>query len=64
MSADVVMGPDLPLSVSDDEEGEACLSDAHIVAFFGKPCGMSSNKPSLGEDGASFQLIHGIGAIP
>jgi hypothetical protein len=64
MTADVMVGSDVPLAVFDEKEGKAGLGDLHKVAGVHKPRLVGHDNPVLGKNGPSLQLVHGLGAIP
>lgn len=64
VSTHVVVSAHLALAVSDQEEGVPGLGDLEIVTGLDEPPAVGHEEPLLGEDGAPFELVHGVGAVP
>lgn len=64
VSADVVERVDGALPVTDDEEVKTRNLIPQPVAGFLQPRAVGDEKPSPGEDGAAFELIHLRGGVP
>lgn len=64
VSADIVEGVDLPLSVLDDDELKASDLIAEPVPWLGEPEAVCCEKPLLGEDCSTLELVHLLRSVP
>lgn len=64
VTADVMKGVDLAVTIHDQEEGEAGFCEGDVVTSLLESDFVCEEDPFSRKDGSAFKLVHGGGAVP